>query len=297
MKVFDPHIHMIARTTDDYIAMREAGMVAVCEPAFWVGQPRTHVGTYEDYLKTIIGWERFRAAQFGIHHYCTIALNPREANNEKIAAGVMELLPYYAHKESVLGIGEIGFDDMTKAEEKYFRAQLELAKEHHLPVIVHTPHRNKKQGTLRSIEIVKEIGIDERLVVIDHNMEETVSLVLEQTNCWAGHTIYPQTKMSKDRMVKIIETYGVDRVLINSSADWGVSDPLNVVKIARQLQERGYPQEKIEQLVWQNPIDFYSQNENFDIQEITTPPVIDQTKLWEGNSVLRGQTPVVPSED
>ena len=64
MKFFDPHIHMTARTTDDYQRMVEMGIRAVCEPAFWLGQPRTHAGTYEDYLKTIIGWERFRASQF-----------------------------------------------------------------------------------------------------------------------------------------------------------------------------------------------------------------------------------------
>ncbi len=46
----DPHCHMIARTTDDYAAMEAAGVVAVIEPAFWLGQPRTNVGSYTDYL-------------------------------------------------------------------------------------------------------------------------------------------------------------------------------------------------------------------------------------------------------
>ncbi len=30
-----PHVHMSARTTDDYEAMRAAGVRAVIEPAFW----------------------------------------------------------------------------------------------------------------------------------------------------------------------------------------------------------------------------------------------------------------------
>ena len=105
MRFFDPHIHLTSRSTDDYQAMAEAGVRAVIEPAFWLGQPRTHVGSYEDYLKTIIGWERFRASQFGIHHFCTISLNPKEANNRDIAEGVIALLPRYLHKEGVLGIG------------------------------------------------------------------------------------------------------------------------------------------------------------------------------------------------
>jgi predicted metal-dependent TIM-barrel fold hydrolase len=91
MFFIDPHIHMNARTTDDYEAMAAAGVVAVIEPAFWLGQPRTSVDTYIDYLSTIVGWERFRASQFGIKHYCTIGLNSKEANNEALAEAVIRL--------------------------------------------------------------------------------------------------------------------------------------------------------------------------------------------------------------
>jgi predicted metal-dependent TIM-barrel fold hydrolase len=45
MRFFDPHIHMVSRTTDDYQAMNQAGIVALIEPAFWVGQPRTGLST------------------------------------------------------------------------------------------------------------------------------------------------------------------------------------------------------------------------------------------------------------
>ncbi|HEY5950526.1 MAG TPA: hypothetical protein VIV40_33775, partial [Kofleriaceae bacterium] len=124
MKLFDPHIHMTSRTTDDYEAMSRAGIRAIIEPAFWLGQPRTHVGTFDDYFQALVGWERFRASQFGITHYCTIGLNPKEANNPAVADGVMELITHYLGKDGVVGVGEIGFDDQTAAEEKYFAAQL-----------------------------------------------------------------------------------------------------------------------------------------------------------------------------
>ena len=35
--------------------------------ADWIGQARTNVGSYRDYLSHILGFERFRASQFGIH--------------------------------------------------------------------------------------------------------------------------------------------------------------------------------------------------------------------------------------
>ena len=134
----DPHIHMSARTTDDYKAMAAAGVVAVIEPAFWLGQPRTSVDTYRDYLSSLVGWERFRASQFGIKHYCTIGLNSKEANDEPLAEAVMDILPLFLAKEGVVAVGEIGFDEQTKLEEKYLRGQLELAKEFELPVMI--PH-------------------------------------------------------------------------------------------------------------------------------------------------------------
>ncbi len=81
MRIFDPHIHMSARTTDDYRAMYDSGVRAVVEPSFWLGQPRTNVGSFVDYFDGLIGWERFRAAQYGIRHHCTIGLNPKEAND------------------------------------------------------------------------------------------------------------------------------------------------------------------------------------------------------------------------
>ncbi|MBF0307880.1 MAG: TatD family hydrolase, partial [Alphaproteobacteria bacterium] len=124
MKLFDPHIHRTSRTTDDYQAMRDAGIVAVVEPAFWVGQPRTHVGTFEDYFLSLVGWERFRASQFGIRHFCTIGLNPKEANSAELVEGVMALLPRYLEKDGVVAVGEIGFDDQTPAEERLFAEQL-----------------------------------------------------------------------------------------------------------------------------------------------------------------------------
>ncbi|MGK3966459.1 TatD family hydrolase [Sorangium sp. So ce1667] len=292
VKLFDPHIHMTSRTTDDYQAMAAAGIVAVLEPAFWLGQPRTHVGTFEDYFASLLGWERFRASQFGIRHLCTLALNPKEANNPRVAQGVIELLPRYLDKEGVVAVGEIGFDDMTPEEEKYFVQQVELAREHDLPILVHTPHRDKKRGTERTLALVRELRFPEERVLVDHNNEETLPLVLA-TGCWAGHSIYPNTKMDEDRMVALVKKYGAERILINSAADWGVSDPLKVPKTAERMRENGIADEVIERIVWKNPLAFFAQSGRLDLAEFGETPAVDQRALFEGNSVLRGQTPVV----
>src|ERR1051326_1188757 len=118
-----------SRTTGDYEAMAKAGVVGVIEPAFWLGQPRTNVGSYVDYFTMISGFERFRAGQFGIRHYCTIGLNPKEANNEALAEAVIDALPRFLVKEGVVAMGELGYDEQTPLEDKALRRQIELAKE------------------------------------------------------------------------------------------------------------------------------------------------------------------------
>ena len=290
--MFDPHIHMTSRTTADYEAMAAAGIRVVLEPAFWLGQPRTHVGTFEDYFASLVGWERFRAGQFGIHHVCTMGLNPKEANDPRLAPGVIDLLSRYLEKEGVVAVGEIGYDDMTSTEETYFALQVELARKHDLPILIHTPHRDKKRGTERSLALVREQRFPEHLVLIDHNNEETLPLVLD-TGCWAGHSIYPHTKMDEERMVRLVQQYGAERILVNSAADWGVSDPLKVPKTAARMREAGIAPATIDQIVWHNPVAFFAQSGRLDLEAIGALRPVDQRQLFEGSSVLRGQAPIV----
>ncbi len=287
MKFFDPHIHMTSRTTDDYTALIDAGVVAIIEPAFWLGQPRTGLASFKDYFSSLVGWERFRSSQFGIKHYCTIGLNSREANNEALAEQVMEILPLFLYKEGVVGVGEIGFDDQTAAEEKYYRLQLELSKEAGLPVQVHTPHRDKKKGTELSMAIALEHGIDPSMVIIDHNNEETVESVLEK-GFWAAFTIYPFTKMGNERMVEIVKKYGSERIMVNSAADWGISDPLAVPKTAALMKIKGISDEDIRLVTYQNAIDAFAQSGQINVADFETPQVIDQSLKFNGNTVLRG---------
>ncbi|EMJ90134.1 TatD family hydrolase [Leptospira meyeri] len=293
MRFFDPHIHMVSRTTDDYQMMSKAGIVAIIEPAFWVGQPRTGLSSFKDYYSSLVGWERFRSSQFGIKHYCTMGLNSREANNERLAEEVMEILPLFAFKEGVVGIGEIGFDDQTVLEEKYYRLQLELAKKAKLPVQIHTPHRDKKRGTERSMSIASEHGLDPSWVVVDHNNEETVKSVLDQ-GFWAAFTIYPFTKMGNERMVSIVEKYGPERIMINSSADWGISDPLAIPKTAALMMQRGIPKEVIRMVTYQNAIDAFAKSGQIDVSDFDLEFLPDPNAKFHGNSVLRGgQQPVI----
>ncbi|HWL96675.1 MAG TPA: TatD family hydrolase [Nocardioidaceae bacterium] len=288
MRVFDPHIHMTSRTTGDYEAMYAAGVRAVVEPAFWLGQPRTSVGSFVDYFDGLLGWERFRAAQFGIVHHATIALNPKEANDPR-CAGVLDVLPRYLAKDGVVAVGEVGFDSATPEEEKAFIRQLELAGEHDLPVLVHTPHRDKVAGTSRTLDLVETVGVPPERVLVDHLNETTVDMVGD-SGCWMGFSIYPDTKMDEHRMVRILTERGLERMVVNSAADWGRSDPLKTVRTGEAMLASGFDADAVDRLLWSNPVEFFAQSGRL-LLDGPGSAGPDRTATFEGNSVLRGERP------
>ena len=157
-------------------------------------------------------------------------------------------------------------------------------------VMVHTPHRDKKTGTIWSMEIAVEHGLPPRRVIIDHNNEETVEAVLER-GFWPGFTLYPHTKMGNERMVEIARRLGSERIIIDSSSDWGASDPLAVPKTARLMLERGIAAEDVEKISYRNALAAYGQPARWPSKDWLEPADIDQRTLFEGNIVLRGQQP------
>ncbi|GAA1634384.1 TatD family hydrolase [Catellatospora bangladeshensis] len=281
MRIFDPHVHMTSRTTDDYEAMAAAGVRAVVEPSFWLGQPRTSPGSFADYFDALIGWEPFRAGQFGIRHFATIALNPKEANDPRCRE-VLELVPRYLDKDAVVAVGEIGYDSMTPQEDEAFAAQLGLAVEFDLPALVHTPHRDKQRGTQRSLAVVRESGIEPGRVVIDHLNEVTVELVRD-SGCWLGFSIYPDTKMSPPRMVELLRRYGTERMLVNSAADWGRSDPLLTLRTGEAMLAAGFGEDDVDRVLWRNPVEFYGASGKLDLSDDEAP-----AGEFAGNSIKRG---------
>ena len=93
--------------------------------------------------------------------------------------------------------------------------------------------------------------------------------------------------MGSGEVTRYIGKYGTERVLINSAADWGISDPLKVVKTATTMSEAGYGDEEIDKVVWQNPVEFFGQSGRQQLDEVEA----DRRATFEGNSVLRGERP------
>ncbi|MBT8484168.1 MAG: metal-dependent hydrolase [Phycisphaerales bacterium] len=264
MKYIDPHIHMISRTTDDYQRMAQAGCVAVTEPAFWAGFDRSSPRGFFDYFTQLTEFEPARASAHGIRHYCWICINPKEAEDPVFAREVMSFMPEFLERPTALGVGEIGLNKNSRNELTIFEEQVALAADHDQLILIHTPHlEDKLKGTRLIIDALKSRGdIDPGRVLIDHVEEHTVELVLDE-GFWAGMTLYPDTKMTPQRAADVIETYGQERIWINSAGDWGTSDPLAVPKTRLEMQARGHAAVTIDRISFDNPNDFLRQSGKF----------------------------------
>lgn len=259
MTIIEPHIHMYSRTTDDYQAMYRAGIRACLEPSFWLGVNRRYAGTFFDYFQLILDFETVRARRFGIDHFAAIALNPKEAENAALADEVIAGLGAYLDHPRCVAIGEIGFNNITPNEERAFARQLQIAKDRQMLVLVHLPHVDKPRGIVRTLDLLRSLNLTGPRVVIDHNTEDTIKAALD-SGCYAGMTVYPISKLTPARVSAMVRQYGSQRVMVNGSADWGISDPLSLVKVAAFLKDDGHSETTIRDLVFNNAMAFYSQS-------------------------------------
>ena len=262
MRIIDPHIHMMSRTTDDYALMAEAGIVAVCEPAFWLGTDRQYPESHLDYFNHLTTFEPKRAAKRGIRHYAFLGVNPKESENVELAEAVLGQIGPYLERPTVLGIGEIGLNKNSDNEVRMFRRQLEMAVERGILAVVHTPHADAKpRGTEIIVDAIQDLDPPRGRIVIDHCTRQTLDLA-RRSGCWTGLTVYPG-KLSAEEAAGLVRDYGPERMLLNSSADWEQSDSLAVIQTLGVMRQMLLPESVIERVVWHNPREFLGQNPKF----------------------------------
>jgi predicted metal-dependent TIM-barrel fold hydrolase len=276
MDYIDPHIHMVSRITDDYATLSRMGCVAMSEPAFWAGFDRGSADGFRDYFRQLTEVEPKRAAQYGIQHYCWLCINAKEAENVALARDVIRMIPEFIDRPNVLGIGEIGLNKNTRNEATVFLEHLELAARFEQLILIHTPHlEDKYQGTRMILDMLRaDRRLEPHRVLVDHVEEHTIRAVLD-AGYWAGMTLYPVTKCTPERAADMIERYGPERLMANSAGDWGPSKPTAIPDLIFELRRRGHGEELIRRVVYENPIEFFSQSRHFQF----TPRSDSETRL------------------
>jgi predicted metal-dependent TIM-barrel fold hydrolase len=264
MRYIDHHAHMASRTTDDYAQMALTGCVAVTEPAFWAGWDRSTPEGFDDYFRQLMEFEPRRAAAAGIQHYTWLGMNPKESDNREMSVEVLRRIPRLLDGTTVLGIGEIGLNRVTRNEIATYTEQVAMAAEHQQLVLIHTPHlEDKLKGTRITLDVLRQFpSLPPGHALVDHAEEHTIEAILEG-GFWAGLTLYPQTKVSAPRAVDMIEKYGPERILVAGACDWGPSEPIAVPKFIAEMRRRRHSEALIHRVVFENPVRFLGQSPKF----------------------------------
>lgn len=221
----------------------------------------------------MITFETKRAKEFGIEHFVCISVNPKEAIERPLALDAVDamLKKGFLDRERAVAVGELGYNLINDLEEEVFVKQIDIAAQKDMLMTIHLPHKNKQEG-MKRIEKILLNNKDENKggskykrekILVDHNVEETIEKTLE-LGMWAGLSVYPVTKLSPERAMKIIKKHGTERIMIHSAADWGISDPLSVPLVARDMRKSGeFSINDIEKVTFYNAYEYYKQSDRF----------------------------------
>jgi predicted metal-dependent TIM-barrel fold hydrolase len=74
----------------------------------------------------------------------------------------------------------------------------------------------------------------------------------------------------------MLEKYGTERILVNSSADWGPSDPFTLQECILEYRRRGHSLQDAIEVFHNNPCRFLGQNPKFDIKPIRVETAVEE---------------------
>ncbi len=227
---FDSHLHSEGLGFSNLKEMAEKGIRKICTLAFYPVQPR-YAETMLDLFRKLIEFEPMRGEAAGVDVYPAIGVHPRCIPPKYDV--VIEQMESFDAK----AFGEIGLETASELEREVLKKQLELAKRIDMPCIIHTPRKNKREVTEKTLAVLESVEFPESLAVIDHVNFDTIEMVYEK-GYMIGLTVQPG-KLSPEDVVRIIEGKDAERFMLNSDAGFSDSDYTAVCKAAKALEEAG----------------------------------------------------------
>lgn len=203
----------------------------------------------------------------------------------------------YCELDEVVAIGETGVVPSqhvsgwsVEAQQAVVQAQMELADDHDLPVILHTPNTSSDDGrsyrdglgvtpgyeknaglgaepvidgdnpalasVKRDVEAMRDAGLAEDRVVASHADANNTAYLMDETDCYLSYTIGHSwlIGVTAADVADAIETYGPDRIMVDTDcANVLRTDPYALKRAIFELYRYGIDVDAIRQVVLENP--------------------------------------------
>lgn len=289
----DAHSHMQGLTFDDWELV---GMTGIAATVLSAGNPYDRpllvekIPNAEEIRKV---WDHpvWLAPQAEKKHLYKVYVAVGISTHTKVEEWekLIEWLPEYLRKPNVVAIGETGLDpihyfgmDWPIEDQKTALAeQLRVAKEMSVPLLLHTPKYKQAKEYVQQIsftdlppekdykrhflsmdlDIVNRVGLDHRLLVVDHVDDTVLDYVIKETNAYVGIRVGQTAAVNRSTpqfFAKAVERYGADRFIINS--DWNFHSAIDLLAIAktiREMQRLGIDRTSIRRAVFGNANELY----------------------------------------
>jgi predicted metal-dependent TIM-barrel fold hydrolase len=255
MRSIDPHLHtdrMKGKEVETLaIAGVEAGVIPTAHLLPWIVSAETLMTMWRNYLDFQVN----HAKSMGIELRVTLGV-PFYGLEAEAVKECFKQLPKYLEHKNVIGMGEIGLDAGIEDEVKIFRTNLNIAKEHNLPIIVHTPTPMEPQTTevtKQIIKVIKEENFPIERAVLDHTGLNTLEVRLDSGAMVGLSLCYD--KLSPDDAAEIVQKYADRRnqLVINSEFGYSGEGYYSVPRAILGMRRLGLKREEIEMVTWDNP--------------------------------------------
>ena len=190
--------------------------------------------------------------------YAAVGVHPEDM--EGMTSDTLETIRRLAQHEKCVAIGEIGldyyWDDTHKAEQKeLFAAQLALAEELDLPVIVHD-----REAHADCLEITGSFPKARGVFHCFSGSAEMAKELLRRGNWYLGFD-GPVTYKNARKALEVLEIVPPERILVETDSPYMSPVPLrgkrndssNLVYIIQKIAEiKGMTPQEVERITWEN---------------------------------------------
>lgn len=260
MRIIDPHVHMIWMKGPDIERMSMGGVEAAVQPTPhalpWIVSGSTLLRMWDDFLDYWVSYCQVR----GVDLYTTLGVPFTGVDAEGVKEGLKQL-PKYLDNKRVVGIGEIGLNQGSKDEIKLFKAQLNIAKEHNLPIIIHTPTPREPQAppiVNQIIDIISKEKFPMERVVLDHTGKSTLEMRLKTKAMVALSVCYDKNTPDDAAKIVLENPRKRDKLFINSELGYDREGYFSVPRVVLAMRLLGLGKEEIEKVVWFNPKNLFN---------------------------------------
>jgi len=224
--MIDTHVHADTRPYEDFEAMSLAGITDILTLAHDPMRMSSSVVIGDHFERLFM--ERERVEKNGVRLHVCLGLHPRIRPNDIDAC--LELLESSINNKKVTAIGEIGMESGGDFEVNMLQRQVELSLKYRLPIIVHTPRKNKSAMTREILNVLLSFSLDRSSVVVDHADAATAKQIVDR-GFVAGLTVQP-SKLTPREAIEIIKSQDHHMLVLNTDAS---SNPTDVLGVPRTV--------------------------------------------------------------